>query len=124
MFKSRYANVVIPIVTLLVGFGVGTQWAGGTKAAPASTELSTSDMDNMVADAEANVAAAQRDYDQAMANLNSPTPPSSFRPDPQMQMGERHAIELNEMICRQTGQNCELAQMARRQYNEKYGLGR
>lgn len=41
--------------------------------------------------------------------------------DRELQSGERHAVELNEMICAQTGQNCEFAKMARRQYEERYG---
>lgn len=41
--------------------------------------------------------------------------------DPELQMGERHAVELNEMLCAETGQNCEFAKMARRQYEERYG---
>lgn len=41
--------------------------------------------------------------------------------DPELQMGSRQTIELNDMICAQTGQNCEAARMARRHHIERYG---
>ena len=48
-------------------------------------------------------------------------PPSNYPVDPEIQRGQQQAVELNEMICKQTGQNCEAAATARRHYEEKYG---
>ncbi|MHA4837199.1 hypothetical protein [Sphingopyxis sp. MSC1_008] len=69
-------------------------------------------------------AALQREYDDAIAEVEnfdfSAAPPPAARMDPELEMGSRQAVELNEMICKQTGQNCELAEMARKQHMERY----
>ena len=66
---------------------------------------------------EASAGAAMGDADAILGRSDS----SSALADPELEMGSRQAIELNEMICTQTGQNCEAAKMARRHHVERYG---
>jgi len=77
--------------------------------------------DNAVKEAERAVQALEQDFEESMDDLYLSTPPPNYRPDPELQRGQRQAVELNEMICKQTGQNCEAAAMARRYYEENYG---
>lgn len=127
MLRSRVGMIAIGGTALAIAFAGGAFWSGASGEAQTPSGLQSNsvelavDADAAVAAAEAAVADAQRDFDGAMADLGSPYPSRGYRPDPEMQMSERHIIELNEMICKQTGQNCELARMARRQYEEKYG---
>lgn len=46
---------------------------------------------------------------------------STRRVDTEIDQGLRHSIEINEMLCKQTGQNCAEAKLFRRQYNESHG---
>lgn len=109
-------------LALVTAFGAGAMW-NGNGSLEVKVEPSVKDpADDAVAAAEIGVIEAQRDFDRAMADLDSTYPSYTSRRDPEMQRGERHAIELNETICKEYGQNCELAKMARRQYEEKYGL--
>ncbi len=89
--------------------------------AKAAKADATTPVDDAVAAAEARVKALEGNYDEAMSDLYSPEPIAPV--DREAQMAERQAIEVNEMICQETGQNCELARMARRHYNERYGSG-
>lgn len=76
-------------------------------------------VDAAQAAAEAAVGDAQADFDSTMNDLGTAR---SYAPaDPELEMGSRHAVELNEMICRETGQNCDVAKMARRHHIERYG---
>lgn len=58
----------------------------------------------------------QKEIDRRMAEFDR-----EYLGESDLEMGSRQAVELNEMICRETGQNCELAKMARRQHIERYG---
>lgn len=77
--------------------------------------------DGEIADAKRSLNDPVAEYDAATDYLYSSAPPSDYRPDPELQRGQRQAVELNEMICKQAGQNCEAAAMARRHYEETYG---
>ncbi|MBD3746917.1 MAG: hypothetical protein IE932_11970 [Sphingopyxis terrae] len=87
-------------------------------AAEADAALSD---DEMIAETERSLGELEAEYNAAMEDLYSSNPPSDYRPDSEIQRGQRQAVELNEMICKQTGQNCEAAAMARRHYEENYG---
>lgn len=87
----------------------------------AATDTEEAGADDAIADAEESLEQLEREYDAAMDDLNYGPDPSYSVSDPELQMGQRQAVELNEMICAQTGQNCEAAAMARRHYEEKYG---
>lgn len=83
------------------------------------------------ADAEAAVDAAARAADEAVRAIDPEWQKEvdrrlaefdrEARGESELEAGSRHAVELNEMICRETGQNCEFAKMARRQHIERYG---
>ena len=77
--------------------------------------------DGEIAEAERSLNDLEAEYDAAMDDLYSSASPSGYMPDPELQRGQRQAVELNEMICKQTGQNCEAAALARRHYEETYG---
>lgn len=71
------------------------------------------------ADAEAAEDDALTELDADMGELGTKR---GYAPaDRELELGSRQAVELNEMICRETGQNCEVAKMARRQHLERYG---
>lgn len=65
----------------------------------------------------ASAAAAMDEPDAILGSADS----SDVLPDTELEMASRQAVELNEMICSQTEQNCEFAKMARRQHIERYG---
>jgi len=65
--------------------------------------------------------AAERPLNGDDDALNAPRAPSVAPLNRELEMADRHAVELNEMICRETGQNCEFAKMERRQHVERYG---
>jgi hypothetical protein len=131
LIQTRVGKLAVAAVALSISFGTGAIWAGGAGRDEPTVPPVTNSVDEAavaadlderaLAAAEADLNDAQGEYDRAMADLYSPTPSRTAVRDPEMQMGERHAIELNEQICKQTGQNCELARMARRQYEERYG---
>ena len=87
----------------------------------ASSQLEEPSNREIIANMESEIQALEREYDAAMGDLYSGTQRSPHRPDPEMQQGLRDVVELNDMICKQTGQNCEVATMTRRKYEKTYG---
>ena len=120
MIRFRPGLVFGAISALVAAFCAGAIWSSSNSAGREVIGPKINSGDTAMADAEAAANDAQQDFDRAMANLNSPPSRSNDVSDPDIQMGERHAIELNELICKEYGQNCELAKLARRQYQEKY----
>lgn len=120
MTLSKIQIAFFALLILAAGFGMGLGVAS-TSSTASNADDETDFAADIVAEHERDVDRLEQEFDAAMSDLNSGTPPPTYRTDPQIQMGQRHAVELNEQICRQTGQNCEFAAMARRQYEERYG---
>ena len=101
-----------------VAMDLGEGEVNDTVVMPAEEELPADDILTQAAEADREVAAAAKDdADDVPGRANS----SDALADPGLEMGSRQAVELNEMICTQTGQNCAAAKMARRHHVERYG---
>lgn len=120
--RSRVTVALVAVVSLGAAFGAGTLLGGNnskevTKAGAPHTRSS----ENAVHTDKRLAVDAEQGFEPARSDFKSRITTPTFRPDPELQRGRQHAIELNELICRETGQNCEATRLAQRQYQQIYG---
>lgn len=121
MTRSKTTIAFGVMLALAAAFYAGASWSGSGSVDHPVAAKDTNLGDVAVADAEAAVADAQRDFDRAMTDLYSPAPSRRQVLNAEVQRSERHAVETTELMCQQYGQQCEFARLVRRQYQETYG---
>ena len=106
------------LASLFVKQMTGVTLDGEEELLPAEEAMPADDVaTSAVAAGDAAAATAMDETDAILGRADG----SSALADPELEMGSRQAVELNDMICSQTGQNCNAAKMARRHHVERYG---
>ena len=101
---------------LVIGLIMGTTVTGGEDKSQSDLASSVS-VDSKVSNAAGDLDELEKAYEDAMSAVGSSTP-RGYRPDPAVSNGMKHAAEINEMLCKTRGINCEEAKLFRRQYEE------
>lgn len=113
------AGVTVILIAALGGTIVfGTDASSNNEVKPSGSVPVAESSDSRKGTAvESRLEELEREYDEASAAVGF-EPPTSYQPDPEIVRGIRHSAELNEMLCKTQGINCDAAKLFRKQYEE------